>query len=288
MLNDALNGLALGGLLFILASGFSLALGVARVINIAHGAFYMIAGYLAVWVTQHHGGFLLAVIVAAGATMLLGAVVQLLILRRLWHDPLLQVLSTYGVTVVVAEGTREIWGGYPEQLAPPPLLSGQVVVFGSEITTYRIFLVGVAIALAVLLWYVIERTIVGARLRAVVDDGEVASTLGINLEVLLLGVFSAAGLLAGLAGALGGPILGTYQGVQFDILTLTLVVVVIGGIGSLMGAFLGSLVVGLLYNIGIGLVPDYAYFILFGPMMVILAVRPRGLLGRRGSAAASL
>jgi branched-chain amino acid transport system permease protein len=288
MLTDVLNGIALGALLFILASGFSLTLGVARVINVAHGAFYMIAGYIAVSVAQLHGGFLLAVIVAACATALLGALVQRFVLRRLWHDPLLQVLSTYGVTVVAAEATRQIWGGYPEHLEPPHLLSGQVLLFGAEVTTYRLFLIGVSIALAVLLWYVIERTIVGARLRAVVDDGEMARVLGINLEVLLLGVFTSAGFLAGIAGALGGPIFGTYQGVQFDILTLTLVVVVMGGTGSLAGAFVGSLVVGLLYNVGIGLVPQFAYFILFGPMIAILVVRPRGLLGRRGSVATSL
>jgi branched-chain amino acid transport system permease protein len=280
MIGDIVNGIGLGAILFVLAAGFSLALGVMRVVNIAHGAFYMLAVYLTISV-GHHAGFVVGVIVSAFALMLLAGAIELGILRWLRQDPLRQVLSTFGVTVVIAESTRLIWGGYPEQTQTPSVLDHNITIGSFYISWYRIFLMGFACILAVVLYVLVERTTIGARVRAAVDDPEIARSIGINIEVLFFVVFAFAGFLAGLAGGLGGPILGTYQGVQFDVLTLTLVVVVLGGMGSLAGAFVGSIFVGVLYSVGLGLFPQYSYFVLFVPMIVLLAVRPTGLLGRK-------
>lgn len=280
MIGDIINGIGLGGILFILAAGFSLALGVMRVVNIAHGAFYMLAVYLTISI-QARAGFVIGVIVSALAVMVLAGIIEVGILRWLREDPLRQVLSTFGLTVVIAESTRLIWGGYPEQTQTPGVLAHNITIGSFYISWYRIFLIGFACVLAVILFFLVERTTIGARVRAAVDDPEIARSIGINIEFLFLIVFAFAGFLAGLAGGLGGPIFGTYQGVQFDVLTLTLVVVVLGGMGSLAGAFVGSMFVGVLYTVGLGLFPQYSYFVLFAPMILLLAVRPTGLLGRK-------
>ncbi len=279
MIGDVVNGIAFGAVLFVLASGFSLALGVIRIVNIAHGAFYMLAVYIGISV-QERVGFIPALLVAGLSIMVLAAAVQRLILSRFDLDPLPQVLSTFGLTIVIAEATRLIWGGYPETLPTPEHLTGSTTLGSISITNYRLFLIAVAVVLALLLWYLVDRTRIGAIVRAAVDDKEMARSMGVNVEWLFVGVFAFSGLLAGLAGVLGGPILGTYQGVQFEVLTLTLVVVVLGGMGSLAGAFVGSMAVGILNSVGLGLFPQYSYFVLFAPMILILTIRPRGLLGR--------
>lgn len=281
MIEDLLNGIAFGSILFVLASGFSLALGVVRIINIAHGAFYMLAVYLAISVSRIVGGFLTATLVSAAAIMLLAAFIQLVLLRRFAQDPLPQVLSTFGVTLVIVETTRLIWGGYPQVLNTPSLLAGPVTLGSMVLPKYRVFLIAVAVVLALVLWFGIERTRVGSLVRATVDDEEMARSIGINVQAVYVMLFGLAGLLAGLGGALGGPVLGAYQGVEFEILTLTLVVVVVGGIGSIPGAFLGSMMVGIIDTLGKASFPELSYFVLFIPMILILAVRPTGLLGRR-------
>lgn len=277
MLTDVLNGVSFGGVLFILAAGFSLALGVGRIINIAHGAFYMLAVYVAVTL-EPTVGFLGALGIVTMMLGVIGGGLQLAILRRFEQRVLPQVLSTFGVLLIIVELTLLIWGGFPRQLNPPELLSGSIQIGNASITSYRIFLIGIAILLFVALHVVVNRTLTGAKIRAAVDDAEMARASGIEVNRLLVGVMGASGALAGMAGGLGGVILGTYQNVQFTVLTLTLVVVVLGGVGTLAGALIGSMVVGILYSVGVAILPQYAYFILFGPMVVILAVRPKGLL----------
>jgi branched-chain amino acid transport system permease protein len=281
MIEDLLNGIAFGSILFILASGFSLALGVVRIINIAHGAFYMFAVYLATTVSRSAGGFVTALLASSLSIMLLAAFVQFVLLKRFAQDPLPQVLSTFGVTLVIVEVTRLIWGGYPQVVDTPSLLTGPIGIAGAVLPKYRLFLIVVAAALALALWFGIERTRLGSLVRAAVDDEEMARSIGVNIQAVYIALFGLAGLLAGLGGALGGPVLGAYQGVEFEILTLTLVVVVVGGIGSIPGAFLGSMVVGIIDTVGKGSFPELSYFVLFIPMILILALRPTGLLGRR-------
>lgn len=281
MLGDIVNGIAFGGILFVLASGFSLALGVIRIINIAHGAFYMLAVYVALTVQQATGSYLLAALVSAVAVMVLATIVQHLLLQRFALDPLPQVLSTYGVMLIIAEATRLIWGGYPQVLPTPEAFTGAIFVGSVIIPRYRLLLVGIAVVVAVLLALGLKRTRFGTLVRAAVDDEEMAQCIGIDVRWLYTGLFGVAGLLAGFAGSLGGPVLGAYQGVEFEVLTLTLVVVVLGGMGSLLGAFIGAMLVGILDSVGRAAVPELAQFVLFLPMILFLALRPEGLLGRR-------
>lgn len=281
MLANVINGIAFGGLLFILASGFSLALGVLRVINIAHGAFYILCVYLGVTIAQIAGGFLSALVVDSLVIMLLAALLHRLLLRRFNLAPLPQVLATYGVTLIIAQSVRLIWGGYTEVMDTPSALDGTVLLFGTIIPVYRLFLIGVAIVLAVALWLLIDRTQLGALVRASVDDEEIARSIGIDVDRLATMLFGFTGFLVGLGGAFGAPLLGGYPGVEWEILTLTLIVVVVGGLGSIAGAFVGSLMVGILWNVGIAYFAQYAYFVLFAPMILVLSLRPRGLFGKK-------
>ncbi len=281
MLGDIINGIAFGGLLFILASGFSLALGVIRVINIAHGAFYILAVYLGITIAERAGGFAAAIIVDSLAVMALAAVLHRVLLKRFHLAPLPQVLSMYGVTLIIVQAVRLIWGGYPEVMPTPPGLDGTLHVLGTIVPVYRAFLIVVAVVLAISLWLLIDRTRIGALVRASVDDEEIARSIGINIERLSMMLFGFAGFLVGLGGALGAPLLGGYQGAEFEILTLTLVVVVLGGVGSIAGAFVGSLFVGVLWHLGTAAFAQYSYFVLFAPMILVLSLRPTGLLGKK-------
>ncbi len=281
MLGDIINGIAFGALLFILASGFSLTLGVLRVINIAHGAFYILSVYLGITIAKGAGGFVGAIVVDSLTVMVLAVVLQRLVLKRFHLAPLPQVLSMYGVTLIIVQAVRLIWGGYPQVMDTPPGLSGTLHVFGTIVPTYRAFLIGVAVVLVSALWLLIDRTRIGALVRASVDDEEIARSIGINIERLSTMLFGFAGFLVGFGGALGAPLLGGYQGVEFEILTLTLVVVVLGGLGSLVGAFVGSVFVGILWHVGTAHFAQYSYFVLFAPMILVLSLRPTGLLGKK-------
>jgi branched-chain amino acid transport system permease protein len=281
VLGDLINGIAFGSLLFILASGFSLALGVIRVINVAHGAFYILTVYLGITVARVAGGFIGAIIVDSLTVMVMAVIFQRMLLNRFRLAPLPQVLSMYGINLIIVQAVRLIWGGYPEVMDTPSALGGTLHVFGTIVPVYRAFLIGVAVVLAIALWLLIDRTRIGALVRASVDDEEIARSIGINIEHLSMMLFGFAGLLVGFGGALGAPLIGGYQGVEFEILTLTLVVVVLGGIGSLAGAFVGSLFVGVLWNIGTAHFAQYSYFVLFAPMILVLSLRPSGLLGKK-------
>jgi branched-chain amino acid transport system permease protein len=281
VLGDLINGIAFGSLLFILASGFSLALGVIRVINVAHGAFYILTVYLGITVARVAGGFIGAIVVDSLTVMVMAVIFQRLLLNRFRLAPLPQVLSMYGINLIIVQAVRLIWGGYPEVMDTPSALGGTLHVFGAIVPVYRAFLIGVAVVLAIALWLLIDRTRIGALVRASVDDEEIARSIGINIEHLSMLLFGFAGLLVGFGGALGAPLIGGYQGVEFEILTLTLVVVVLGGIGSLAGAFVGSLFVGVLWNIGTAHFAQYSYFVLFAPMILVLSLRPSGLLGKK-------
>jgi branched-chain amino acid transport system permease protein len=282
VLGDVINGIAFGSLLFILASGFSLAVGVIRVINIAHGAFYVLSVYLGITIARDWGSFVLAVLIDALFVAAIAVLLQVLLLRRFFLDPLPQVLSTYGVTLIIVQSVKIIWGGYPAQMETPSYLDGTLHIFGAIVPVYRAFLIGVAVVLAIVLWLLIARTRIGALVRAAVDDEEIARSIGIDIERIFVLVFGFAGFLAGFAGGLGAPLIGAYTGGgEFEILTLTLVVVVVGGLGSLAGAFVGSIFVGLLYTIGNTYLVQYSYFVLFVPMILVLSVRPRGLFGRK-------
>ena len=277
---QALNSVAMGGFLFLLAVGFSLIFGLLRVPNLAHGGFFMLGAYLGATVLDENLPFWLAALAGAVGVGLLGAVLERLLLRRLAGNEQAQVLTTLGIAFIIADLCLMTWGGDPISLAPPDFLSRAIAFGGFFFPAYRLAVLALAVIVAILVVLLMERTRLGAMIRAGVDDREMARGVGIPVSRLFTAVFFLGTALAGLGGVIGGPILSAYPGLDFDMLPLALIVVILGGIGSIAGAFAGSMIVGFIYNFGIALFPSFAYVILFLPMIIALIVKPEGLFGR--------
>ena len=277
---QALNSLALGGLLFLLSSGFSLIFGLMRIANLSHGAYFMLGAYIGLSALHAGYPFGVAMLAAGIAVALLGGAIERLIIRRLAGNPLAQVLATLGIAFIIADGCLILWTGDPQQLPSPQWLQGVFRIDNIAFPKYRIAVIGFALFTALVLWLLLERTRLGAMIRAGVDDMEMARGVGIPVSRLFTLVFCLGSFLAGVGGVLGGPILSVYPGLDTDMLPLALVVVILGGVGSLAGALVGSFVIGFAYTFGTTLFSDLAYVILFLPMIIVLAVRPRGLFGR--------
>lgn len=276
-----LNGVAFGMLLFLLAAGLSLIYGLMKILNLTHGSFYLVGGYVGLTVARVTGSFILAIIVAAIVIALVGAVIERFFLRRFHLDELPQTLLTFGFLFIFADLCLWVWGGDPQMLAVPRLFAHSVPMGHFAYPEYRLFLIAVGLAIAALLWWFQEHTRLGTMLRAGVDDAEIARALGIDVSLLFTLVFALGAALAALAGVLAGPVLSLYPGSDFDTLVLAFVVVIVGGLGSLRGALAGSLFVGILDNFGKVFFPQFALFTVFVPMAVILVARPTGLFGRR-------
>ena len=274
------NGVSYGALLFLLASGLSLIFGVMRVVNLAHGSYFMLGGYVGLSVVWRTGSYVLAL--AAGALVLavVGMAMERLFLRRLPGQTLGQVLMTIGFALIFQDLALLIWGGDPYAIRPPSMLAGVLTAGPGRFPIYRIFIIVVAVVIGAALWLALDRTRVGAMIRAAVDDPEMAQGIGIRVPRISLGVFGLGAALAAFGGVVGAGFLGVYPGLDFEILPYAFVVVIVGGLGSLPGAMVGSLLVGLLDNFGKALFPELAYFTLFAPMALILALRPTGLFGR--------
>jgi len=275
-----LNGISLGMLLFLLGAGLSLVFGLMRIVNLTHGSFYLLGAYVGFTVIGRTGSFLLALLVVPFGIAGLGLLMHRFLLRRFQGAELSQVLLTFGALFVFADVSLWSWGGYSQVLAKPEFLAGSFTVGTIVYPAYRIFVIVTGVAIALLFWYVLERTTLGNMIRAGVDDEEMVRGLGINTPRLFTAVFALGAFLAALSGIIGGPLVGAYPGADFDVLLLALVVVIIGGLGSIGGAFVGSLVVGLIDTFGRALVPELAMFTVFAPMAIILALRPRGLFGK--------
>jgi branched-chain amino acid transport system permease protein len=276
-----LNGLSFGALLFLMASGFTLAFGLMKIVNIAHGSFYMLGAYVSISIMLATGSFALAVLGAALVVLFFAVALEELLLRRFHLQDLPQILLTMGVAFIVSRITLIIWGGDPLVIrTPPPWLIGPILIGDFAFPKYRVFLLVVALAVGVGLWLVLDRTRIGAYVRACVDDEEMASAMKINTRAVFTGMFGFSGLLAGFGGAIGAPYIGAYPGLDFNILPLALVVVIVGGLGSLSGAAVGSVFVGVVDSLGKALFPELSYFTIFVPMIIILAIKPGGLLGR--------
>jgi branched-chain amino acid transport system permease protein len=279
---QGLNSLSLGGLLFLLSSGFSLIFGLMRLANLTHGAFFMLGTYfgavalraysdLDLWVTALGAGIIVAAI---------GGLFERLVLTRLKTNPLGQVLVTLGMAFIISDACLVLWGGDSIPVPTPHYLQAPTRLFGFVFPTYRLVLVGIAVVAAIALYILIDRTRLGAMIRAGVDDRQMARAVGIPVSRLFTVVFCLGTGIAGAAGVLGGPILSAYPGLDGDMLPLALIVVILGGIGSLFGAFVGSFIIGFIYTFGTVLFPELAYIILFLPMIVVIAFRPQGLFGR--------
>lgn len=277
---QSFNGISYGALLFLLASGLSLIFGVMRIVNLAHGAYFLLGGYVALSVIGATGSWLLSLPVAALAIAVVGLVMERIFLRPLGFDPLRQVLLTVGFAFVFQQAALDIWGGDNLDINPPDILKNSVVIGELYLPAYRIFMIGMAGVMGLILWLVMEKTRMGAMVRAAVDDSEMARGVGIDTSRVSMFIFALGAFLAALGGAIGGAFLGIYPGLDFEILPIAFAVVIIGGMGSLGGAALGSLIVGLADNFGRALFPEISYFTLYAPMVLILAIKPTGLFGR--------
>jgi branched-chain amino acid transport system permease protein len=276
----AVNSIALGGLLFLLSAGFSLIFGLMKIPNLTHGSFFMLGAYLAVSFMRLGLDFWSAALAAGLGVAVLGGLVERLILRRLAGVELAQVLVTLGLSFMIADVCLMVWTGDPIQIATPAALRGATSVLGVGFPTYRLAISVIAVVVAAALWAVLDRTRLGAMIRAGVDDPAMARVVGIRVSRLFTIVFCLGAWLAGFAGVIGGPILSVYPGLDQEMLPLALVVVILGGSGSLLGSLVGSLIVGFLYNFGQAMFPELAYVVLFLPMLIVLVVRPQGLFGR--------
>ena len=280
---QALNGIALGVMLFFIASGLSVVWGLMRVMNMAHGAMFLLGGFVAVTVQAASKNFLLAAVAGLAAAALLGWVVQALFLRTLMGNEFRQVMLTLGLAFVVSDAILWVFGGMPRAVRPPAFLSSSIAAGSFVYPTYRLGLIVLGLAAAAAIYLLWTKSSWGAVLRACVDDQAIAATQGINVGRVFSIVFVIAAALAGAAASLAGPVLGVYIGLDFEMLLMAIVVVIIGGMGSLEGAFVGALLVGLIDSFSKAYIPDLSYFTVFAPLIVILLLRPRGLFGRGGS-----
>lgn len=275
-----LNGVTFGALLFLLASGLTLIFGLMRITNLAHGGFYLVGGYVGVTVLVSTGQLWLALLAAGLAVAALGFGLERLLLTRVHGQTLPEVLLTLGIAFVLGDLSLAIWGGDPIEVRIGGPLAGTTHILAVTYPTFRLFVVVVGLGIGAVLWFAQERTLLGAVIRAGVDDREMVEAMGIDIRAVFDRVFAFGAFLAGVAGVLGGAFLTLYPGADFEILLLALVVVIIGGPGSLAGAAIGSLFVGLIDAFAKALVPDLLYFTIFAPMVLVLAWRPYGLLGR--------
>ena len=290
--NTLLNGLTLAALYFLVASGFTLVFGLMRNVNLAHGSMYLLGGYIGFEVARFSGNWYLGAIVAFLGLAVIGAVMQLLVFQRMQGDDMRQTLVSIGISIVAADLMLAMWTGNTYQFEPPDWLygatqlpiistirsSGQAVML--KYPTYRLVVLVIAVVIGVLLWLFLNRTRVGMMIRAGVDDRDMLDATGVNVQQLFALVFALGAGLAGFAGVIGGTALSIAPGEDVRYLLASLVVVIVGGMGSIAGAAVGALLVGMAEQFGLAYFPTYGVVVTFVIMIVVLAVRPQGIMGR--------
>jgi branched-chain amino acid transport system permease protein len=275
-----LNGLVFGILLFLSAAGLTLVLGVMDIINLAHGSFYIFGGYIGFSIAKHTHSFLLGCLGGLLVASLLGLFIYRVILQQGFaRDVLAQVLITFGILLVFTDVCRWIWGGIPLLISKPEILQGSINLGNIVYPKYRLAVIVIGAMVFGFLWWFQERTKYGAIVRAGVDDEKMTQAVGINITIVKTLVFGLGALLAGFAGVIGAPFIGLYTGLDMDILLLALVVIIIGGMGSLWGALVGALFIGLVDSFGKSLLPELSVFTIFAAMVIVLAIKPSGLFG---------
>lgn len=299
LIEQILNGLQMGVALFLMAAGLTLIFGVMGVINLAHGSLFMVGAFAAAGVAAATGSYTLALIAALAASAVAGVLMEMLVIRRLYdRDHLDQVLATFALILIFSEGTRFLFGSFPLYIDTPALLSGPITLPGGiDYPLYRLFIIAMGLAIAGGLFWFIARTRIGIQIRAGEVDREMIAALGVDISKLYTAVFALGAALAGLAGALIGAIQSVEVGMGEPVLILAFVVIVIGGIGSIKGAFIGALLVGLTDTLGrvllpqaFGLVMDASSATTVGASLASMAIyilmagilifRPSGLFGR--------
>jgi branched-subunit amino acid ABC-type transport system permease component len=280
-----LGGLTTAMFLFLIASGLSLVFGVMRVLNFAHGSFYMVGAYLAwqvvQWLTPMLHSFWLGAFAAALGVAVLGGLIERLLLRHIYgREELYQLLLTYALVLILGDAAKAIWGTHQLSVSRPPLLSGGIEMLGITLPVYNLFIMLVGVAIAVAGWLVLMRSPSGRMMRAAALDREMLGALGANVGALYTGMFVISSFLAGLSGALVTPIQSIVPGMDVEIIVEAFIVVVIGGLGSFWGTFWGAIIYGQVLSFGILVLPGFSLFSVFALMAVILIVRPWGLFGR--------
>jgi branched-chain amino acid transport system permease protein len=282
---QTLNALSFGALLFLVASGLSLIFGLMRIINMAHGSFYMLGAYGTLFLIQTLKNQLIASIVAIAGTVVLGAAIQRWLIERVRASMMQQMLVTLGCLLIIGDLSLIAWKGNPAILPIPEFLSGKVTLpGGAGFPVFRLFMVGFGIVLAVVLDQVQARTRIGAMIRAGADDLEMLSCLGINVRVLFIAVFAFGAGLAALGGAMGGMFLGVYPGIDLEVGVYAFIVVLVGGLGSIRGTFVASMLVAFIDNFTKALFPTVSMFAIYLLLVVVITIRPSGLFGRRALA----
>jgi branched-chain amino acid transport system permease protein len=277
---QVLNALSYSMLLFLLAAGLTVTLGVLRIANLTHGSYYLIGAYVAITVVADTHSYVLGVLAALAVVGVLGFGTERGLMSRFVGNEPAQVLISFGLLFLFGDLCLAIWGGVPQTLPAPAGLQGAVRVGGLVFPSYRVVLLAAGALAALALWLLMDRTRIGLAVRAAVDDRDLAHAAGVNVRSLMTGVFTAGAMLAAAAGVLGGPILGAYQGADLDVLLLALVVVMIGGMGSLPGAFAGALIIGFVQTFGSVFFPQFSVVAIYLAMVLMIAVRPAGLFGR--------
>lgn len=278
-LTHIVNGLSFGMLLFVLAAGLSLIFGLCRIVNLSHGSFYLLGGYIGFSTVRLTGSFPLAVFLSMLSMALLGILTERFLLRRYRIKPLAQVLLTFGLIFVFQDLAIWIWGGTPVLLKKLPMLTGATNLFGFYYPTYRLLILLIGLVILFFLWWLLIRTRLGIFIRAAVDDGEMANGVGIRMNFLMTMAFGFGTLLTGLAGSIGAPFLGVYPGLDIEVLLYAMAVVIVGGLGSLKGSLLGALMVGLIDSTAKALWPETGMFSMFALMAIVLILKPTGLFG---------
>lgn len=282
--NQLLSGLSTAMLLFIAAAGLSLVFGVLRLLNFAHGSFYMIGAYLAWqysgWMNGGEAAFWCAALLSALTVALLAAIIESTVFQRLYGRPeLIQLLFTYALVLIAGDAVKAIWGSQQLSLPRPPSLMGSFGFGGVTLPYYNLFLLFAGLAVTGVLWFVMRRTRIGMIIRASAVDREMLGLLGTRVRLVYLGVFAASAFLAGLAGALVTPTTAIVPGMDAEVIISLFIIVVIGGMGSIWGALLGSIIYGITLSFGILFIPQFSLFAVAALMVVILIFRPQGLVG---------
>lgn len=282
LIMSVLNGLTLAALLFITASGLTLSFSLMRVVNLTHGAFYLAGGFVGLSVLRFSGSWVLAMMIGGLCMVALALIEERFLLRRARGNDLIETLISLSVAIIIGDLVLVIWGGYPRTITIPEALGGvvQIPIIGLNYPLFRVFTLGLAMFIICSLWLFLKKTNLGITIRAGVDNFQMVSALGINVRRLFTIVFSLSGFLAGVAGVVGGTSMMLVLGEDWRILTLTLIVIIIGGLGSLGGTVIGALITGLIYSFSTAFIPEFSLFVLFLPVAFILSIRPRGLFGK--------
>ena len=277
-----LNGVTIGSLLFVMAIGLNLSFGLLRIVNLSHGAFYLLGGYVGLWAYRFTDRWVPALIIGGLALGLVALLQERLLLRRVRGNATSETLVTLSAAMIISDLTIVIWGGNPKMIRIPSPLQGFVTVGTRNFPIYNVFVFCFAVSLALAIWLVLKRTKIGMIIRAGVDNYEITAALGIDIRLIFSLVFTAAGIMAGIAGFIGGTFLMVAPGEDWRILSFTLLVVIMGGMGSFEGTIVGALIIGMILSITSAYFPQFSLFLMFAPVAVLLVVKPNGLFGKLG------